>query len=86
MKSDLMLFLGLLFIYIISGNNGPRADLPRGFAGDFFHKNFFDSSSRELEFSIQTQMTEKVISQTLLRDHCFFAFLNQRFKMNKKSF
>ena len=32
-----MLFLKLLFIYILSGNNGPRPDLPGGFAA-FFHK------------------------------------------------
>lgn len=32
MKSDFMLFLELVFIYILSGNNGPSPDLPRGFA------------------------------------------------------
>lgn len=78
MKSDFMLFLELLFIYILSGNNGPRPDLPRGFTVlfCFFPQDFFDSSSRELEFPIQTLGREKVISQTLLREHCFFYFLN----------
>lgn len=39
-----------------------------------------------LQCSIQTLQTEKVTSQTLWRGHHFFAFLNQRWKVNKKSF
>ena len=36
MKSEFMLFLKLLFIYIFfSGNNGPRPEVPGGFAAFF---------------------------------------------------